>query len=260
MVEASTKVNRYAGQALPDAESWSAEQVLRWAVGTYGRNVALSSSFQADGMVVLDIASRLGLELRVITVDTGRLPPETHELIDEVRERYSIEIETQFPDQTELSDLVTKFGANPFYRSVSLRLMCCEVRKSHPVDTALSGLDAWITGLRRNQIETRQSIKKIEIDDAHSGIVKINPLADWNDTTVWDYIKANEVPYNRLYDMGYTSIGCSPCTRPVEPGEDSRAGRWWWESGVSKECGIHMSPAWVRAIKNASVETDGSAR
>ena len=260
MVEAATKVKRDALQALPDAASWSAEQVLRWSVDTYGRKVALSSSFQADGMVVLDISRRLGLDLRVITVDTGRLPPETHELIDEVRERYGVEIETQFPDQAELSDLVTKFGTNPFYRSVSLRLRCCEIRKSHPVDAALGELDAWITGLRRNQTETRQNIDKIEIDDAHGGIVKLNPLADWDDAAVWDYIKANEVPYNRLYDMGYTSIGCAPCTRPVEPGEDARAGRWWWESGVPKECGIHMSPAWARAIKNASEDSDVSAR
>ena len=157
MVEAATKVKRDALQALPDAASWNAEQVLRWGVDTYGRKVALSSSFQADGMVVLDISRRLGLDLRVITVDTGRLPPETHELIDEVRERYGVEIETQFPDQAELSDLVTKFGTNPFYRSVSLRLMCCETRKSHPVDAALGELDAWIAANRMGSTDAYQS-------------------------------------------------------------------------------------------------------
>ena len=260
MVEAASVVETGVRRDLPDARSWDAEQVIRWAVETFGSRVALCSSFQADGMVVLDIASRLDLDLRVITIDTGRLPPETHELIDDVRQRYGIEVETHFPDQTELSDLVTRFGTNPFYRSVSLRLTCCDVRKTRPMEAALHELDAWITGLRRGQSATRQSIDKIEIDDAHGGIVKLNPLADWDETAVWDYIKANDVPYSRLYDMGYTSIGCAPCTRAVSPGEDSRAGRWWWETGVPKECGIHMSPGWARSIKMTSGGTEAPSR
>ncbi len=252
MVEAVLTMERGVRRDLPDASTWTAEQVIEWAVDTFGSKVALSTSFQADGMVVLDIASRLGLDLRVITVDTGRLPRETHELIDRVRHRYRIEVETRFPDQAELSDLVTRFGANPFYRSVSLRLKCCEVRKTRPIEAALGELDAWITGLRRDQSATRQTIEKIEIDDAHGGILKLNPLADWDEAAVWDYIEANEVPYSPLYDMGFTSIGCAPCTRAVAPGEDSRAGRWWWENGVPKECGIHMSPGWAKAIKKIS--------
>ena len=158
MVEVVSKVETGVDRGLPNASSWSAEEVIRWAVDHFGRRVALFTSFQADGMVVLDIASRLNLSLRVITIDTGRLPPETHELIDNVRERYGIEVETHFPDQTELSDLVTRFGANSFYRSVSLRLTCCEIRKTHPLEAALAELDAWITGLRRDQSATRQSI------------------------------------------------------------------------------------------------------
>ena len=256
MVEAVAIVERGVRRDLPNASSWTAEEVIRWAVDTFGQRVALCTSFQADGMVVLDIASRLDLGLRVITIDTGRLPPETHDLIDDVRERYGIEVETHFPDQSELSELVTRFGANPFYRSVSLRLKCCEVRKTNPMEAVLGELDAWVTGLRRDQSATRQSIDKIEIDDAHGGIVKLNPLADWDEAKVWDYIKANDVPYSRLYDMGYTSIGCAPCTRAVAPGEDSRAGRWWWETGVPKECGIHMSPGWARTINNSSASPE----
>jgi len=260
MVEAVSTVEKGVRRGLPNASSWSAEDVIRWGLDTFGGRVALSTSFQADGMVVLDIASRLDLGLRVITIDTGRLPPETHELIDVVRERYGVQVETHFPDQTELSDLVTTFGANPFYRSVSLRLSCCEIRKTHPLEKALSGLDAWITGLRRGQSATRGSIEKIELDDAHGGIVKLNPLADWGETAVWEYIKANDVPYSRLYDMGYTSIGCAPCTRAIAPGEDARAGRWWWETGVAKECGIHMSPGWAKAIKGTSEGTEAPTR
>jgi len=136
--------------------------------------------------------------------------------------------------------MVTKHGINPFYRSVSLRLLCCEIRKVNPLNRALSNLDAWVTGLRRAQSGTRTGTAKLEVDASHGGIIKVNPLADWSEGQVWDYIRANDVPYNALYDKGYTSIGCAPCTRPTQPGEDPRAGRWWWENGVPKECGIHL--------------------
>lgn len=230
-------------------EGRSAEDVIRWALDTYGSRVAISTSFQNDGMVILDMAYRIDPAARVFTIDTGRLPEETHTLIDRVRERYDSKVEVFFPDQRELTEMVSEHGVNPFYQSVSLRLLCCQLRKVNPVGRALEGLDAWITGLRRSHGETRANTPKIEIDYAHGGIVKVNPLADWSHDQVWEYIRANDVPYNELYDRGYTSIGCAPCTRPIQPGEDTRAGRWWWENGMPKECGIHLGPAWGRTIQ-----------
>jgi len=144
-----------------------------------------------------------------------------------------------FPDYKEVEALVNKHGINLFYRSVELRKACCEVRKVLPLRRALEGMQAWITGLRREQNFTRGGIKKIEIDEVNGGIVKLNPLADWTWEQVWEYIKKNNVPYNKLYDKGYKSIGCVPCTRPVKPWEHPRAGRWWWEQNSDKECGLH---------------------
>jgi thioredoxin-dependent adenylylsulfate APS reductase len=193
-------------------------------------------------MVVLDMAHKINPNVRVFTIDTGRLPQETYELIERVRERYQLPIVVYYPNADELNQMVTKHGINLFYRSVSLRVLCCELRKVKPMQRALTNYDAWITGLRRGQSDTRKAIAKIELDQTHQGKVKVNPLADWTEKQVWDYIRANDVPYNELYDKGYTSIGCAPCTRAIQPGEDPRAGRWWWEKGVPKECGIHMSP------------------
>ncbi|MCH8310740.1 MAG: phosphoadenylyl-sulfate reductase [Chloroflexi bacterium] len=236
------KIGDQTDMALPDAKVWDAERVIEWTAGRFGHGAALCTSFQADGMVILDMATRLGFDLRVFTIDTGRLHPETYDLIDLVRERYRIQIEVYSPDQDELNKFTTAFGVNAFYNSVSSRITCCDIRKVRPLNKILSGLDAWITGVRKDQSQTRANIDKLEIDDAHGGIVKVNPLADWNDSQVWDYIRENDVPYSALYNQGYTSIGCAPCTRPLEPGEDSRAGRWWWEVDVDKECGIHFSP------------------
>ena len=224
-------------------ENASAREVIARAVESFGDRVALCTSFQAEGMVILDIASELRSRLRVFTIDTGRLPQETYDLIDAVRDRYGVEVDVYYPDHEELSPFVGRHGVNSFYRSVSLRLRCCEIRKVNPLNRALEGLDAWITGLRRTQNKTRAAVAKVELDATHGGMVKLNPLAEWDYERVWEYIRANDVPYNRLYDQGYTSIGCAPCTRPIEPGEDLRAGRWWWENGFPSECGIHLSPA-----------------
>ena len=224
-------------------ENASAREVIARAVEAFGDRVALCTSFQAEGMVILDIASELQPRLPVFTVDTGRLPQETYDLIDAVRDRYGVEVDVYHPDQEELTQFVGEHGVNPFYRSVSLRLACCEIRKVNPLNRALERYDAWITGLRRTQNKTRAGVAKVELDPAHGGMLKLNPLADWDYESVWQYIRANDVPYNSLYDKGYTSIGCAPCTRPIEPGEDLRAGRWWWENGFPSECGIHLDPA-----------------
>ena len=234
-------------------EDCSAEEVLRWAVERFGDGVALSTSFQATGMVLLDMLNRVSPGTRIFTLDTGRLPKETYDLIDTAQQRYGCSIDVQSPDPDELKEIVGRHGMNMFYRSYSQRLLCCDTRKVKPLDRALSGLDAWFTGLMRSQGGIRSETAKITIDESRDGRVKISPLADWDTERVWDYIRTNDVPYNALYDQGYTSIGCDPCTRAIEPGEDTRAGRWWWESGVPKECGIHLSPALkAQALQQAS--------
>ena len=227
-------------------ETRPAEDVVRWAIESFGSMVAISTSFQAEGTVILDMAHRIDPGVKVFTIDTGRLPQETYDLIDRIRDHYGIKVQVYYPDHQELAGLVGEHGVNPFYRSVSLRLLCCNIRKVEPLNRALKDLDAWISGLRRSQAETRAKAAKIEVDAGHGRVIKVNPLADWSHDQVWDYIKANQLPYNELYDRGYTSIGCAPCTRAIEPGEDLRAGRWWWEKGMPKECGIHVGPAWGR--------------
>lgn len=160
-------------------------------------------------------------------------------MIEKVRYRYGLMIEVYFPDAGQVQQLVTRGGPNLFFKSVEARLTCCNVRKVEPIRQVLATLDAWVTGLRREQWASRSNIRKIEIDHDHGGLAKINPLADWAYEEVWDYIRANDVPYHPLYDQGFTSIGCAPCTRATQPGEDQRAGRWWWEKNAPKECGIH---------------------
>jgi thioredoxin-dependent adenylylsulfate APS reductase len=187
------------------------------------------------------MAWRIDPRLRVFTIDTGRLPAETYALIDQVRTRYGVEVEMYLPDAAEVERMVTAEGPNLFYRAVPLRLRCCEVRKVHPTRRVLSGLDAWITGLRRDQYTTRAAVEVVEADQEHGAIVKVNPLAYWTEAQVWDYVRANDVPVHSLYAQGYTSIGCAPCTRPVAPGEGPRAGRWWWEQDAPKECGMHCA-------------------
>ena len=217
------------------------EAVLRWAYGAFPK-IAIVASFQAESSVLIDMAARLGLPLHVITLDTGRLPQETHDIIDAMRDRYDVAIEVVAPDAGEVGNLTREHGVNPFYRSVELRRLCCEVRKSRPLARALQGFDAWITGVRRQQAETRAHTEVVTADREHEGLTKIAPLAAWSKDQVWSYIKTNAVPYHALYDRGYTSIGCAPCTRATVAGEDERAGRWWWEIDAVKECGLHWTP------------------
>ena len=190
-------------------------------------------------MAIIDIATRLSPDLRVFTLDTGWLPDETLGMIETVRERYGIGVEMVRPDVEEVRQLVAPHGSDLFYRSVEDRLSCCEVRKVRPLERKLATLDAWATGVRRDQSPSRASTPKAELT-AHP--VKINPLADWTLAQVDDYTRTHDVPVHPLYARGYTSIGCAPCTRPILPGEDPRAGRWWWERDAQKECGIHFGP------------------
>jgi thioredoxin-dependent adenylylsulfate APS reductase len=222
-------------------EHASAEEILSWALEQFHPRMAISAAGGADGMVIVDMAWRINPEVRVFTLDTGRLPPETYTLFEEVRDRYNINVEFEFPDRAQVEELVNLKGPNLMYKSLENRLACCDIRKVLPLKRKLATLDAWVAGLRRDQWRTRKNVAKVELDKDHGGIVKINPVADWSSDDVWDYIRKNDVPYHQLFDQGYTSIGCAPCTRPVAPGESERAGRWWWEEQTDKECGIHCS-------------------
>jgi phosphoadenosine phosphosulfate reductase len=228
------------GEIALDLDDQEPEDVIEWGLETFGDRVAIVTALQADGMAVLDMAVRIKPDVRVITVDTGRLPQETYEFIEQVRAHYpKTQWDVLFPDSAEVEAMVRRRGVNLFRNSVEERMLCCQIRKVRPLVTALQGLDAWFTGLRRDQWATRAAIKKVELDHDHEGIVKINALADWEGDEVDAYLEANGVPVHPLYAQGDTSFGCAPCTRPVQPGENDRAGRWWWETGAPKECGIH---------------------
>lgn len=203
--------------------------------------VAFASSLGAEDMVLTDAIVRARLPVEIFTLDTGRLHRETLDVIARVKERYGYDITVVRPDAAAVEAYVRDHGANAFYESVDLRKACCRIRKVEPLARALAGKDAWITGLRRAQSTTRSDLALRE-DDAVHGIPKFNPLADWSEPEVWAYLRGHDVPYNVLHDRGYPSIGCEPCTRAIKPGEDVRAGRWWWESADSKECGLHVAP------------------
>ncbi len=223
-----------------DTSDLSAGQILQAAAERFGDRLAFASSLGAEDQVLTDIICRQGGEVTIFTLDTGRLPQETYDLIEQTNEKYDIRIKLMFPDKDAVETMVNEHGPNLFYNSVALRKRCCYVRKVEPLRRALAGLDAWITGQRREQSLTRARLNPVEWDESH-GMVKINPLADWTHEQVWDYIQEHDVPYNKLHDCGYPSIGCAPCTRAVNLGEDIRAGRWWWEQPEHKECGLHIA-------------------
>jgi phosphoadenosine phosphosulfate reductase len=226
-----------------EMEDKSAMEVLKWAINTYAPKIALASSFGAEDVILIDMMVKINKEkAKIFTLDTGRLNQETYDVMDAIRKKYDIQIEVYFPEHRETEEMVKIKGMNLMYESVENRKLCCEIRKVHPLNRALSKLDGWITGLRREQAITRANIYKLEIDSSHGNIAKINPLADWTNEMIWDYIHKNNVPYNKLHDSGYPSIGCEPCTRAVHRGEDPRAGRWWWENATQKECGLHWDP------------------
>lgn len=218
----------------------TAEDALAWASEKLHPRVAKASSFGAEDAVIMDIMVRINPDFRFFTLDTGRLPQETYDIMDIVRKKYNIRIEVLFPDTKEVEDMVREKGLNLFYESVENRKLCCEIRKSHPISRMLGMLDGWITGLRRDQTGVRQNAEMFQLDHLHGDILKINPIIHWTWEQVQTRIKENNLPYNSLLDKGYPSIGCEPCTRPVRPGEDIRAGRWWWEQDQHKECGLHI--------------------
>ena len=232
---------RYTWERLTDLQSLensSASEIISWAVKTYGNGFAISNSFQKEDMILVDLASRAGGPFRVFTLDTGRLHEETYQMMETVRQRYGVAVEPAFPDRAEVEAMIAARGPNLFYGSIEARKLCCEVRKVHPLERKLAEFRAWATGLRREQTEARSSIPKA---DDTGGRVKLNPLADWTRAQVEEYTREHQVPVHPLYARGFPSIGCAPCTRAIEPGESERAGRWWWEQGGPRECGIHFA-------------------
>jgi phosphoadenosine phosphosulfate reductase len=222
-------------------EAWSAEEILIWAVGNFSTRLTVSASFGApEGMVLVDMLHRLDPETRVFVLDTGRLHPATYDLIDRVRDRYGKSVEVVFPNHEDVEKMVQEKGMNLFYESIENRQLCCKIRKVQPMRRHLAGFDAYVTGLRRDQNLNRAEARKVELDSSHGGLVKLNPLADWTHDQVMEYVGQHVVPINRLHREGYPSVGCEPCTRAVGPGDDLRAGRWWWENDDVKECGLHV--------------------
>ena len=217
----------------------SAEEIVRWGVEAFGTETAFANSFGAEDVVLTDIIAKVAPEVRIFTLDTGRLHDETYDVMERVRVRYGLPIVSYFPDREAVERLEREKGFYSFRESIENRKECCGIRKVEPLRRALSGMKAWMTGLRRDQAVTRTDMETLEWDEGN-GIAKLNPLIDWSEEQVWDYIRANDVPYNELHDRGFPSIGCAPCTRAIKPGEDVRAGRWWWENPDNKECGLHQ--------------------
>ena len=238
-----TQLIRNLNERFSDA---SAQEIVNYFLQEYQGRIALSSSLSIEDQTLTDIIvksekSRAKKEdfCRIFTLDTGRLFPETYLLIDKTNIVYGIQIEVFFPDYREVQRMVREEGINLFYNSIESRHRCCQIRKLEPLNRAFQGLDVWICGLRREQSDTRKDMQVVEWDEAH-GLIKVNPLISWTEQQVWDYIREHHVPYNKLHDRGYPSIGCQPCTRAVEAGEDIRAGRWWWENPEHRECGLHQ--------------------
>ena len=216
------------------------QEILLWAIEHFGADkVALASSLGAEDQVLTEILLKIEPKAVIFTLDTGRLPQETHDCLKATEAKYGFRYKVYEPDAGAVKKMVDEKGPDLFYESIENRKLCCHVRKVEPLGRALKGFKAWICGLRREQSVTRADLDVVEWDGAN-GLYKINPLIDWTEKQVWDYIRANGVPYNKLHDQGYPSIGCAPCTRAVKPGEDIRAGRWWWESPDKKECGLHF--------------------
>lgn len=215
------------------------EDTLRYFTQKYKGKIALATSMGCEDQVLTHMIAGIDNSTKIFTLDTGRLFPETYDLIEKTNARYKINIEVYFPRQQQVEEMVKEKGINLFYYSIENRKRCCHVRKIEPLKRAFQGLEVWICGLRKNQSVTRVNNKLVEWDEQND-LIKVNPLINWTEEQVWEYIRANNVPYNTLHDKGFPSIGCQPCTRAIMPGEDVRSGRWWWEKPEEKECGLHV--------------------
>jgi phosphoadenosine phosphosulfate reductase len=219
-------------------EPKSPEEVLDYMFNSFEGRVGFSTSLGVEDQVITHMLSTIRKDALIFTLDTGRLFPETYDLLDLTGKKYDIEIKVYFPNSNRVQEMVNTKGINLFYDSIENRQLCCFVRKVEPLKRAFAGLDAWVCGLRRGQSPTRKDIKTIEWD-ANNGLIKVNPLIGWDEKQVWQYVHDHGVPYNKLHDKGFPSIGCQPCTRAIIDGEDVRAGLWWWENPDTRECGLH---------------------
>jgi len=219
-------------------------ELLSTALSLYTPRIAIASSFSVEDVTLIHMLSLVTspADYHVIALDTGRLPEETYQCAEAIRNRYGIKIEWLYPDKQLVEEMLLRKGAFSFKESVENRHECCFIRKVQPLQQRLKTLDAWITGQRREQSSSRSALEPVEVDVSHDAIIKLNPLFAWTADDVSHYVKQNRIPYSALYDRGYKSVGCQPCTRPVAPDEHERAGRWWWESAEHKECGIHLAP------------------
>lgn len=227
-------------QTIEDLGKPTPHRILEETLAAFGNKVGLAMSFQVGGCVLLDMIHRMGARVDVFSLDTGRLPEETYECAQRIADRYGIKVRWVFPKHEAVESMIREKGIYSFMASVENRKECCGIRKVEPLARALEPFDAWITGRRMDQSGERRELKTVEPDPAHPGKIKINPLVHWTVGDLWHYVRKHDVPYNRLYDEGYLSIGCECCTRPCKSGEDERAGRWWWESEEHKECGLHI--------------------
>ncbi|UCG28758.1 MAG: phosphoadenylyl-sulfate reductase [Bacteroidales bacterium] len=217
------------------------KEILTYFISEYGNRIVFASSLGAEDQVLTDMITGIDPLVRIISLDTGRLFPETYDLIARTSEKYRINIELFFPDSGKVEDMVNRKGINLFYHSKENRALCCQIRKNDPLKRALKDFDIWICGLRKGQSLHRSDTELVEWDNQHE-MIKINPLYNWTSDQVWQYIRKHKIPYNVLHDKGYPSVGCQPCTRAVLPGEGFRSGRWWWEKSDHRECGIHRKP------------------
>lgn len=233
-------MNKLNIEALNDEyKNKSTEEMIRFIIDRLGtKRVILASSMSIEDQVLTDILLRIDPKARIFFIDTGRHFQKTYDLMEETMRRYQFNYEVYAPECGELEAIVSRHGPNFFYESIGLRKKCCEIRKVNPLKRVLGTVDGWICGLRREQSQTRQNVEIFEWDEGHS-IYKINPIVFWDEERLWGYIKEKNVPYSSLYNNGFRSIGCQPCTRAVESGEDVRSGRWWWEDPDKKECGLH---------------------
>ncbi len=213
-------------------------EVLQHFIKNFKGRIALSSSMSAEDQVLTKLVTDIDKSVKIFTLDTGRLFPETYSLIDRTNSFFGIKILIYFPDNKAVEEIVSKKGMNLFYNSIEDRKLCCKIRKIEPLKRAFKGLKVWICGLRREQSITRNEMNIIEWDNTNN-LIKLNPLINWTESQVWDYVNLHSIPYNKLHDESFPSIGCQPCTRAIKSGEDLRAGRWWWENPESKECGLH---------------------
>jgi phosphoadenosine phosphosulfate reductase len=246
VTDRADRAERLAASA--ELEGAPPEAIVRWALERFARGrVAVVTGLQADGVAAATMALDVDPLVRILTIDTGRLPGETYEYVDSLRARWKRDIEVVRPDPARIVALVAAHGSDPFYISPELRRRCCAVRKVDPLDGVMVDMDCWIVGLRREQSPSRSATPVVGEDPQRPGVTKVSPLAAWTEAQATDYLRSRDVPLHPLYARGYRSIGCAPCTRAVRDGEPARAGRWWWEQGIDSECGLH-----VAAVEGAS--------